>query len=375
MINTHTFKKAAALFLTSFAVLTLCVGSTVAQIKPLTLGEVLTGLQSKSGGFSLSEKNTFITQSIMQRGVTFRLTTGIRSELTQVGASSNLLRAIAIKAPKLVSTAVPTSARVAKPRAKVDKYWMVENVNRAGIKGFEIHSSLNIYNLKDVDSQLTVRLRNGGNYLLSSRNSYRNKLGHLARFRKIKPKYTVTVFNDMSFFIPYKEINLPAGSHNLKAELALIRSGRLLQNMDSHPFVLKLPKSTTYKSKVKFNRLWIDYNQTVGGKLGMTVHTSFNISNFKSGNGRIALLFSKRNGEKLTTSNPKYKNLSGQVTIYRKFSPKFPSTVFNNLAVFVPYEAFALDRGRHNLSVRAELIYSDGTVISALTNKPFSFQR
>jgi len=78
----------------SLILITISVQRTYAQEKPLTLAQVLTGLQAKTGDFTLAEKNQFISQQILSRGVTFKLTPVIENELKQVGASTAVLRAI-----------------------------------------------------------------------------------------------------------------------------------------------------------------------------------------------------------------------------------------------------------------------------------------
>ncbi|CAN5694530.1 hypothetical protein BH24ACI2_BH24ACI2_10010 [soil metagenome] len=65
-----------------------------AQSKPFTLGDVLTGLQSKSNEMATAQKNEFITKRIQELGVSFLLTPEIETELRNAAASPELIAAI-----------------------------------------------------------------------------------------------------------------------------------------------------------------------------------------------------------------------------------------------------------------------------------------
>jgi formylglycine-generating enzyme required for sulfatase activity len=78
--------------------------TTSAQEKPLTLAEVLTGLQSKSSGLSTKQKNQYIIRRARQRGVSFSVTTEIETELRQAGASDELIEAIRSSRQTAVTT-------------------------------------------------------------------------------------------------------------------------------------------------------------------------------------------------------------------------------------------------------------------------------
>ena len=61
---------------------------------PLTLAQILTGLQSQSSGLTLVQKNTKIIGDIKKRGVSFTLIPQIESSLRESGASDALIQAI-----------------------------------------------------------------------------------------------------------------------------------------------------------------------------------------------------------------------------------------------------------------------------------------
>ena len=127
--------------LTLFSVIAFAFALTVnvrTQDKPLSLAQVLTGLQSQSGGLTMAQKNEFITQRVRQRGITFRLTTQIENELRQAGASFSLISAIRQKSPQVRPT--PTNT-IEKPNAEFEDIWVEQDITENGEKGMRIYAT------------------------------------------------------------------------------------------------------------------------------------------------------------------------------------------------------------------------------------------
>lgn len=366
----------SVLFALCFAVLQIN-----AQTKPLTLAEVLTGLQAKTGDFTKQEKNNFIAQAILKRGVTFKLSPVIETELKQVGASANIFRAIRIKTP----TKTVTRPVKRPPSAKVESIWVDQNVTQKGVRGILVHAKFNVYNLKGVNSQLYIRFQNQANtYLRSSNKKYANKRGELALYKtKLKPIYTATVFNDTKVFLPYREINLSRGTHNLRivANLLFNNGSAKIMPVGKQNFSLVQP----VKPSARFVKLWVDYGKKQNGMLGMIVHFRFNVANLKDSNAQIAIGFSRQTGRDpttkrlrygvLKTSVMKYKSVNGQVTLYKNIKPAYASAVFKDLKLFVPYEAFNLSSGKYVLKMHADLLYPDGGMLQHFGEKAFSYSK
>lgn len=60
-----------------------------------------------------------------------------------------------------------------------------------------------------------------GSMLKDYNNSYRSSNGQVAVSRKFKPSYESCIFNDFVIFMPYDELHLSHGSHNLKFDIGL----------------------------------------------------------------------------------------------------------------------------------------------------------
>ncbi len=332
----------------------------LAQNGPLSLAEVLTGLQSQSGGFSLSEKNSFITGEINKRGVTFRLSEEIESELRRAGAGTALVSAVRIK----TTSATPT--RVVNPNAppivEFDKIWVDYNVVEKNQKGMRVHAKFTLKNLKDEPLKLTVRVqKENGDPLKTSNTEYANKGGQLAVFSSLKPGYISAIFQDQSVFIPYSEFNITPGQHELKLDADIIYpDGDMVKHLTLYPFTFTKPGSTpttsvpTSPASVKLEKIWFTFNEKVNGVTGMTVHTKTNVYNLKDKPIQVAVGVETESGTKIEGVN--MRSSTGQLTGYYNIVPKFDSTILNDARVFIPYSEINILGGVHNLRVHVDVI-------------------
>jgi formylglycine-generating enzyme required for sulfatase activity len=89
------------------------------QVAPLTLAQILTGLQTKgvtAETRTLAARNQYIARRVRERGVTFRLTEEFESEIRRAGASEELIKAIRENSPPLPKpTPTPTPPPQPKP--------------------------------------------------------------------------------------------------------------------------------------------------------------------------------------------------------------------------------------------------------------------
>ncbi|MGI8544936.1 MAG: hypothetical protein ACR2MD_15865 [Aridibacter sp.] len=271
--------------------------TTYAQNDPLSLAEVLTGLQSKSGGFSLDEKNSFITQQIQTRGITFRLSDEIESELKRAGASLALINAVRSKKTKNTGPTRVTNPN-APPIVEFDTAWVDYNIVQKGIKGMLVHTKFTLRNLKNIPLQLTVRIqKEDGDTLTSNDKIYRNKGGQLTVFRNIKPGYDNAVYKDYEVFIPYNVFTLSPGKYNLQLDADIIYpDGDLLKHLTLYPFTFTQPArtstpptNTNSKPNARLEKMWFDHNVTQNGQNGMLVHTNMTVFNLLDQNIKLAI--------------------------------------------------------------------------------------
>ncbi len=369
----------AFVLVTSFSLQT-----AYAQKGQLSLAEVLTGLQSKSGGFSLAEKNSIITNDIQKRGITFRLSTEIESELRRAGASTALINAVR---SKTASNTEPT--RVTNPNAppivEFDTAWVDYNVTEGGETGMRIHTKFTLRNLKDIPLELTVRIqKEDGDTLTSNNSEYRNKGGQLAVFRPIKAGFANAVYQDYDIFIPYNAFNIPPGKYDLKLDADIIYpDGDLLKHLTLYPFTFTQPGKTTptpannsnSTPSGKVEKMWIDYNVTQGGQKGMMVHTKMTLYNLLGEKIQLAIGVEKADGVKVyARQGSKYRSSTGQLSFYVDLVPKYEPTLFNDVSVFIPYSEIALAAGNHDLRIHADIIQTDSDLNVHINYFPFAFK-
>lgn len=112
------------------------------------------------------------------------------------------------------------------------------NVTEEGKKGMLIHINMTTYNLKDVDCYVAVYFETKkGTRIEGNSSAYRSKAGQLAVYKSIKPAYSEAVYKDLKLFMPYSEIKLGSGRHDLRLDASLIlKNGDKITHLKDHEF-------------------------------------------------------------------------------------------------------------------------------------------
>ena len=276
-------------------------------------------------------------------------------------------------------------SKPAEPRATFDKLWVDYDVYESGVKGMRIHVKFTAYDMLNVDSYLAIYFEfddEVGGYLKDKNSKFNSSAGEVAVYNNIKPLYNPAVYNDLSVFMPYGEFDLDPGQYDLSMDVKLIyKTGGIISKLTTYNFEYTEPGSTTAggapanKITVTFKDLWVDYDVTEDNKKGMRVHAKFSVSGMKSVEGYLALYFETKAGEKLKSEVSGYRSKSGQLAAYKTITPGYDQTDYNDLIVFVPYSAFNLTTGKHDLKMDADLIYKDGSMIQHLKYHDFWFSK
>ncbi|MEE8294676.1 MAG: hypothetical protein V3R64_03105, partial [Sphingomonadales bacterium] len=224
-----------------------------------------------------------------------------------------------------------------------------------------IHTSFTVRKMQNVDGYLTIRIQDENDEALKSpTQGFRNKAGELAIFRSFKPAFADAVYQDLSVFLPYGEIKLPGGKHDLKIDADLIyENGDFIQHLTLHAFLLTQPESSE-AANVQFNQLWIDNNFTRDGQLGMLIHVNLALRQLKDIPSKLAVAVEFKNGDKVFASNPEYRSTNGQLTVYRTLNNRFDNSLYTDLEVFIPYREFSVGAGNQELRLHADILYGDG---------------
>jgi len=142
------------------------------------------------------------------------------------------------------------------------------------------------------------------------------------------------------------------------------------------PFVSDSSKTTnTGNARASYEKMWVDYNITEKGRLGMRIHTTFTVYNMKGKDSYLAISFQKKDGEKLLSNNNQYRSKTGQVAVYRELKPNYDETVYKDLQVFIPYDEFNLTRGKYDLQMNAFVIYENGDEVGFLKTYDFEYEK
>jgi hypothetical protein len=134
-------------------------------------------------------------------------------------------------------------------------------------------------------------------------------------------------------------------------------------------------KPKSYEPSANFEKLWVDYNVTEKGRLGMRIHVKFSAYNLKDVDSYLAIYFEKADGTKLKTTNKKFAANDGQVAVYRSMKPSYEDTIYDDLDVFMPYDELKLSRGKYNLKMDADVIYKNGDLVEHLDYEDFQYEK
>ena len=91
----------------------------------------------------------------------------------------------------------------------------------------------------------------------------------------------------------------------------------------------------------------IVHNVTVNGKKGMRVHAKFTVKDGYDVSCRMIAYFYYDDSDNtpLKGSDARYRTKNGNVSAYTNFTPKYDPAVYNDLQIFIPYEALNMESG------------------------------
>lgn len=122
----------------------------------------------------------------------------------------------------------------------------------------------------------------------------------------------------------------------------------------SHAPALTDPEATFQGARVV-------YNVTVDGRKGMRIHAQFSVKYGRGVPCRMIAYFFDEDGTALESSEREYTTDTGKVSASAKFTPAYDPAVYNDLQIFIPYEALNLESGdKYNLKFYLALYDQDG---------------
>lgn len=101
-----------------------------------------------------------------------------------------------------------------------------------------LYAKLVVANMKGTSSYLaTFFSQKDGTKLKSDSKGFRSDGGQLAIYKITEPMYDESIYHDIRFFLPYSELKLPAGKHNLTLSLAFLeKDGNRIKTLKDYDF-------------------------------------------------------------------------------------------------------------------------------------------
>lgn len=94
----------------------------------------------------------------------------------------------------------------------------------------------------------------------------------------------------------------------------------------------------------------VEHNYFKDGVKGMKILVDFSVQNMKDINGSCAVYFYYQNGNKVMDKNQKFKTSDGHAATHTEIKPGYhPTTVYNDLEIFMPYDELEVGPGKHDL--------------------------
>lgn len=272
------------------------------------------------------------------------------------------------------------------PSATFQRMWIDYNVTEGGVKGMRIHTAFKAYQMKNVPSYLALYFQYRNGTMLKDKNGkFNSSAGDVAVYRELLPAFDPAVYEDEPVFMPYDELDLPAGNHELQIQANIIyKQGGIISELTVYEFDFNNPRSTTTTTTTTttgasavLGDTWVDYNVTRSGRRGMLVHIDCNVMNMRGRAGYLAFYFQKKDGTRLTSSNPAYRsnNRQSQLALYVAITPDYADTKYEDETVFLPYDELNLTRGGHDLTMDIDLIDKTETLIQHITFHDFWYEK
>jgi hypothetical protein len=304
---------------------------------------------------------------------------------------SGLLGLLILVSQNAAVNAQPSSGG-AKPTGKLDRIWVDYDITEGGKKGMRIHTKFTVYGMKNVPSYLAIYFETSDGKRLRDKNkSFYSTSGEVAVYKELSIGYDPGVYNDLTVFMPYQELDLSPGEYDLRMDVDLIyKSGGLIEHLTFENFVYTQPETTGViveaplppadtntptEQKATVDKVWVDYDVTENGKRGMRIHVNFTVRGLKGVESYLAIYFERKNGDKLMNTNTAYSSKNGQLAVFKSLKPGYEPTVYEDAQLFLPYEEIKIGKGVFDMRMDIDLIYKNGDLFQHLGFEDFVFRR
>ncbi len=263
----------------------------------------------------------------------------------------------------------PSSAdpapRAGTPSATINTVEMEHNVYVSQQKGMLIYTDFRVSNMNQQRGfAVATFYDSGGNPLPDRNEQFVNSSGNIASTNDFTPIYDDARFSDYPLFLPYSELELGAGAHQLSFRVAIFDSnGNALAN--SNPLSFRYSSDAGRLGGGTISNISVQHNMTRDGVDGMVIRANLDVRN---GAGKPAGLtaffyFDNSANRPLRDFNNRYRTQQGDVAVGRTFTPNSANESYTNFELFMPYEELHMDPAaglRHELKFYLALTGGDG---------------
>jgi len=107
---------------------------------------------------------------------------------------------------------------------------------------------------------------------------------------------------------------------------------------------------------------------------GLEIHTKFSIEDSINKDCELTAWFEFSNGQELKDLNNKYGSVDGNVATFKRFSPPYQSSLYENMTLFLPYDELHLKKeGSHSIRFQVGL-FCNGTQLDKSEYLQFSIR-
>lgn len=229
------------------------------------------------------------------------------------------------------------------PNAKIDNFWTEFDVTENGAFGMRIHLKFVANNLLGKEMVAVAYFYDSaGNALKDTNKSYMTNNGAVSTSTNFKPAYANTVYDDLKLFIPYAELELPVGKHELKLQLGIYgkENSQFFGEFQWYNFSVN---SATYLPNAKINSITYEHNYKQGFEYGMMIRVKLDVNNLKDVPLQaIAFFYDANTGAKLYSEGRRFATTDRHVATWVDFTPPYVNTVYNDFQLYIPYREMHL---------------------------------
>ena len=229
------------------------------------------------------------------------------------------------------------------------------------LRGMMVHVRFDTHGLRAIKGRVVAYFHfTNGEPLKDLDGFYKTLNGCVSASADFTPGYDVASYDDFRAFMPYMQLHLAGGDHELKYIVNVWDSEETdaLAVSQYVNFPLKL-------KPVEIYGVWADHNVEQGKEKGVLIHVAFQIEGHKDEKCVLGAYFHDVDNRELKDIDGRYCSLNGQVSTGQDFEPKYECALFADFRLFMPYSQAHMPDGKWNLRFCVIIFDSKSQQLSA----------